>query len=294
MTFLENGGSLLGLAVGACRSNASTEDLELVFYDETTGVGISPTFNPSSEESPRSVDIRVMDRETRVMRGIFQEGERRFLDMKHDTPHVKIWARYLDGETEGGIAALCCNVGAGKAMLWGPNLEHPINDAEEERRKVMLDTLRELRLNVPSKCLSNVGCLPQFLTSHPLRPGVVSQIMEAITANSPAAKLGVFEDAHDTFNFHTLADGNPILSEARRNSQTQPCSANHPKHIIFCANGELPTREQAPLFNLTLYYDALSSAREMEGLPAVVDGWAMGEIVLYGETVTSTQTMFDK
>jgi biotin---protein ligase len=310
--FLENGGALLGLSLGAHYSDVTTENSEssvsLVFDG-----GISPNFRPS-EGPPRSVAIRLVGAEKRTIRGLFQHGERRFTGLRCDAPHAKVLAKYIDGEADSEPAALCCTVGAGKAILWGPSLEYPINNdngsashrsssltleetrvAEEERRKTMQDTLQELRLIVPSQDAKPlIRPLPQFLTSHPSRPTVVSQIMASLATHSPASQLTVFQDANDTFNFHPLAESDSILDEYCKNPLPPLEPTKQPKHIIVCSNGELPSRKHTPLFDLALYYESLSIARATEGLPDAVDQWGFGEALLYGETVTSTQTMLDK
>jgi len=67
-----------------------------------------------------------------------------------------------------------------------------------------------------------------------------------------------------------------------------------PKHIIVCHAGELPARQETPLFDLELYYSALSLARAKEGSTDLVEPWGFGQVLLYGEVITSTQTMLDK
>jgi biotin--protein ligase len=165
------------------------------------------------------------------------------------------------------------------------------NVAEQERQKFIQYTLQEFGLQVPPRDVNTVThTLPQFLTSHPTKPAALLKVTEAI---SPTASE--FKDANDTFRFHSFAQIAKVLQEARSRAQeqTEDPSTSQPKHVIVCAHGELPDPEQTPLFNLRLYYDTLSLARAKHGI-GNVDPWGMGEVVLYGEAVTSTQTMLDK
>ena len=71
-----------------------------------------------------------------------------------------------------------------------------------------------------------------------------------------------------------------------------------PNHIVLPSNVELPSRELTPLFDLDLFFKSLAIAREEKDLTTdseeSTSSWGVGEALLYGEAITSTQTMLDK
>jgi biotin--protein ligase len=86
-----------------------------------------------------------------------------------------------------------------------------------------------------------------------------------------------------------------LLRSIREASKTtSDPSTWQPKHIIVCKDGALPEKDMTPLFDVALFYNALAAARNKIELPKTSEPWGMGEALLYGETVTSTQTMLDK
>jgi biotin--protein ligase len=140
--------------------------------------------------------------------------------------------------------------------------------------------------------------LPQFLTSAPDKLSITDTILDAIAAPQSGAQLTTFKDANDEFHFHSLQESAALLATARAAAQTaSDPSTWQPKHIVVCRDGRLPDKTLTPLFDLELFYTALGAARRTEGLkaPSSTDlAWGIGEALLYGEAVTSTQTMLDK
>jgi biotin--protein ligase len=116
--------------------------------------------------------------------------------------------------------------------------------------------------------------------------------MAALGVASFSAQVESFQDTSDTFQFHPFEDGLQLL-EGVRNGSLSP-STQTIKHVIVCTDGKLPALNHTPLFDLALFYETLSVARSNCGLRNAVDQWGMGEVLLYGEIVTSTQTMLDK
>ena len=132
--------------------------------------------------------------------------------------------------------------------------------------------------------------LPQFLTSSRSTPLAVSKILDSLASPKHGSQLIEFKDANDHFRFLPFSDRKEALHEAR--SQNPP--ERPPRSIIICSDGQLPERHLTPLFNLGLYYELLSEARKgYESLDAP-DTWAIGDVLLYGEVVTSTQTLLEK
>lgn len=133
--------------------------------------------------------------------------------------------------------------------------------------------------------------LPQFLTSNPSTPSAVARILDSLAPPNVGSQLTEFVDKHDTFRFYPFSDREEILREARSQS---PQEEQPVRSIIACSDGRLPERGLTPLFDLGLYYQVLSEARKQYESLLDPDAWAIGDVLLYGETVTSTQTILEK
>lgn len=158
----------------------------------------------------------------------------------------------------------------------------------------------QLGLRLPSedeKSHSFSSPLPQFLTSTPEKSALVGRVVDAISAPQSGSQLSVFKDANDEFYFHPFQESLELLESSRTKSDSEERSDPEkwqPKHIVVCIDKSVPPPELTPLFDLKLYYEALSAAHEKAGLSGTSEPWRMGEVLLYGEAVTSTQTMLDK
>lgn len=136
--------------------------------------------------------------------------------------------------------------------------------------------------------------LPQFLTSAPSNTTTVHSIADAIAAPASGMQLSIFKDENDTFHFHPLAESADLLKRSREGKgKAMDAEEWQPKHIILCF-GTIPDLNQTPLFNLGLYYEHLSKAHKQQQARGVTNSWRLGETLLYGEVVTSTQIMLTK
>ena len=121
--------------------------------------------------------------------------------------------------------------------------------------------------------------------------------MEALAAPQSGSQLSVFKDTNDEFHFHPFQESSGLLELARAKSDSgergDPATWQ-PKHIVVCLGGSVPPSKLIPLFDLRIFYEALSAAHEKEASAGTAEPWRMGEVLLYGEAVTSTQTMLDK
>jgi len=324
--YVQNGGVFLALGTGSHYSSrgldqgilnvASTsisKDMLLRFFDRESGSYIYPSFHPSgSDDTPRSVAIQPMDGERIDV--MFQSGSSEVVGVDGSKRNVRVLARYVDNDVEGAVAGVLYTVGAGKIILWASSPEYPLTEepassismasslspaaidlAERRRVSLMKNTLLLLGLRIPEEAATICRPLPQFLASHFIKPHVVSLITNSIAAPKSGTELDAFEDANDKFRFHVLSDSGPLIQDSRRaaTTRTDP-SAWQPKHIIVCPDGQLPDREQTPLFDLGLFFRALSSARKKEEVSEDAEPWGIGDALFYGEAVTSTQTMLDK
>lgn len=326
-TYVEAGGSFLGFGTGANYSTSRglepggftlgaaslSKDHPLRFFDKSTGSYINPTSRSARKEIvSRSITLHVPDGD--IVNGIYEARENE-LSGFDGRKNVSILARYSDRGVDGPITAVKCDVGGGRVALWAPSVEYPLTEepasssltplaltpqdvilSEKSRCSLVRQTLLELGLRLPvAEVQQERRPLPQFLTSHPLKPTVVSRIVDALAAPSPGSQLSIIEDSNDTFHFHPLRESPELLDKIRNDihSSSDP-STWQPKHVIICPNGEIPDREQTPLFDIRMYYQALSDARTKEGISTSAGPWGLGEALLYGEMVTSTQTLIEK
>ena len=325
--FVDTGGSFLAFSVGVSMVPTlrdqrggkvqDSESLLLAFYDTTTRNHIHLSFHAPSDgdQPPRSIAIRAPDGD--LIDNISDTRSMTLVGFDELQKNVRVLGSYPGGT----IAGVQCTVGRGKIVLWAPSLESPLTQGlssaivstslptippEDRRRLDLIRTTLPLLLPVspPAEQTPVSHPLPQFLSSTPSSPTLISKIANAIAAPSHGSQLSIFKDDNDTFHFHALSESDALLENSRETRSTSALTADpaqwQPKHIILCTDGVLPTRDQTPLFDHSLYYGYLSQERKTQGLPGSTTGdsddevWALGEALLYGEVVTSTQTMLDK
>ncbi|KAJ7151389.1 biotin-ligase [Mycena crocata] len=321
--YVQSGGGFLAFGYGSHYSSrgldqgilnvASTsisKDMLLRFFDKESGSSVYPSFHP--DDTPRSVAIQPTDGERIDI--MFQTGTREVVGIDGGKPNVRVLARYVEDDVDGAVAGAIYTVGEGRILLWASSPEYPLAEepassismasslspqaidlAEQRRLGLMKKTLLLLGLQVPEEATTICRPLPQFLASHFMKPHIGTEITNAIAAPHPGTQLTAFEDTNDKFRFHLLPESRALIRETRlaATTRTDP-STWQPKHIIICPENQLPGHDETPLFDLGLFFSALSAARKNEGVSEDVEPWGIGDALLYGEAVTSTQTMLDK
>ncbi|KAF8626706.1 hypothetical protein AX15_004719 [Amanita polypyramis BW_CC] len=127
---------------------------------------------------------------------------------------------------------------------------------------------------------------PLFLTSNPSKPSAARRSLGSLVSRDIGSHPIEFTDVNNKFRFYPFSDRNELLDKSREQSQHWP--------IVICTDGRLPERSLTPLFDLNQYYQTLSEARKQAESPADTESWGIGDVVLYGETVTSTQALLEK
>ncbi|KAH0583185.1 Biotin--protein ligase [Termitomyces sp. J132] len=309
--FVETGGSLIGFGAGATCSSREisgaasvSNDILLGFFDKPTGAYIYLTHSRSVEVTEQSHALRASGGD--IVEGIYDRVPCGFTGFD-DEKGLRILARFLKDDS---IAGLKKDIGKGRIAAWALNIEVPLTKDSatsstvstaqatiegEKGLDLLKTTLLALSLHLPSVAESPVlRPLPQFLVSTPGKPTIVSTITDLVAAPSSGSQLSVFKDENDTFHFHHTAESRAVLKNARENTNAaEDPSQWQPKHIILCPTS-LPDRDQTPLFDLSSYFESLSPAKKALGCRDAPDTWGIGEALLYGEVVTSTQTMLDK
>lgn len=171
----------------------------------------------------------------------------------------------------------------------------------------------------PNNLLNPTNPLPMFVFTNPnleadlaqrifLGAGPISERLEGSDA------IRVLKDANDTFHFISVASSTSDVTSALHTARSTPPPAPSvveddaseeaklppnpqavfdamPKHIYLPSSSSSP-RDWTPLWDLERYWQALTQARIAAGSRAVKP--QTGDILCYGEAVTSTQTMLDR
>ncbi|KAI0342898.1 class II aaRS and biotin synthetase [Trametopsis cervina] len=294
--FVVNGGAFLGIRAGMRVGGGSLlggfgGDEYSFRVQDPTGSNTYCTFVSGEDVEGRVVSVKLQGEDAvyplhEAINGEFEGIE--------GAKNAVVLARYAEHDK---IAAASVNVGTGKVALWGPHIEAAILEgasglsiaetqtAESKRLDMLRATLSVLGLKPPSQGSDGPAHpLPQFLLA--ARPGIVSNILDALSVKPPAQ----FKDAHDTFVFHDASDAETALQKARGNKE-----GDELRHVIAYTDGSHPAEELTPLFSTKQYFADLATARARaptsEGSAAQ---WAVGDAIFYGEAVTSTQTLLDK
>jgi len=318
--YVRSGGSYLGFCAGAYFASGRVEwemgtplevkgDRPLKFFPGPSYGCAFPGFQYESESGARSVSITTPGG-TRH-HGLYYNGGGHFF-MPEKMPGVTPLAYYDDEERPGMVAGVACEVEKGKAALWHVHLEFPVNcglaleaavrssnvldsedirKAESDRQILLRDTLRFLELEVdggqaPGAPRPPSKPLPQLVVG---RASQVHDIAEALYKLRDETS-GLIIDANDTFQLHE-ASKNDSLPEI---GEYKPNEVSDIRHIILFKE-TLPSTSLTPHFSIESYFACLAAAQSKyptsSGPPLQSP---IGDILIYGEVVTSTQTLLQR
>ena len=298
---------LEGLSVSTSGSSTGQVGSKLTLVDPDSRVSVSLSVPARNQNEPTKTTATLTidgDGPTRIEE-VTCAGT---IDLGDVPPNgnVEVLARLSDADP-GSPVGIRARIGRGAAAFWSLHLETALpGDQDTTHLKVLARILSDLGLIVPwqaSEAQTRPRPTPQILTAAPWRPGVVPSILRALDIpNLENEQPYELKDSNDTFLVHASPTATRVLSDAREaaeKSGEDPATWN-PKHIVVYTGGEgdesLPPPELTPKFDITTYYEGLSVARKDRGCPESYpqDEWGIGEALLYGEVVTSTQTMLDK
>lgn len=221
----------------------------------------------------------------------------------NEEDEMEVIGRYeeLEGRP---IAGVKCKVGDGVAVLWAVHPEHALSSSspstpssstipiidrakEETRRRALLRaTLAMLGLDVADLTPSTPALSPLFLTSLHLES--VVDIFNTLQSKVKVGETNLV-DRHDSFLVGPMSTAIPRLPSSPIFDADQ--LRQQIKYIVPCLNG-LPTRNETRLFDVRQYFSHLGATKEV---PAEGDrSNRFGGVLLYGEVMTSTQTILDK
>ena len=302
--FVNDGGSLLAFSVGA--KGREKDPLALPASCEIGLSGSSASLNlPDSvlvdfASPPRSdlheggnVETVIVEGSTGdILISVQSQVPRPLFTNLADRPNVRVLGRFESGEAA-GLTLSFESLGSGRATLWAPRLDQPLvavspQSSEEEARRLGLIrmSLWECGLELPSAepITSRVPTPMYFVGEAPIVDTILSRLSVDFT-QEPTKEL---KDQNDTFVIHPSTEVTADLPEA-------DVTTLQPKRIVALTNNAFPPREKTPTFDLALYLDELNEGnlknRDLNDSSA---HWPIGAALMYGEVVTSTQTMLDR
>ena len=157
----------------------------------------------------------------------------------------------------------------------------------------MKHTLTLLGLNLPSaNLLKQIHTTPQSLAS--ISASVVNDTISGMIKDAADGEPIVLESNSDTFHIYQSSYSPELFERLKVSSDSEGNTEKKPiRSIIIFPSGTVPPPEATRAFNISLYYSSLSEAQKR--ISTTVDKlYKMGETLLYGEVVTSTQTLLDK
>jgi biotin--protein ligase len=308
----QSGGAFLGLGLGA-RFDDAQGGLEASFSGLNLGYGSQSYIKPEDQRAP----LKFVDKATKIsvfpITGTSAQAE----TVASSADQAEVEAKTVDPtlpSAEGSNknfkivtaspsgATIAGYLPAGKGLV---ALARIVTEFDNPSlRPLFRSLLSDLNLHLPPPSdlpsSADLAPLPQFLTSIPPHMDgtsppkfIVTSILRGFFPHAQTSThlSGNVKDIEDTFNFLSLnAEWARDLLQGKK--PPVPAEENE-KHILVCLDGALPSKDDTPHFSLQVYYDTL---RKLRGGYASEDpqGWGIGEALIYGERVTSTQTMFDK
>ena len=301
--FVNDGGSLLAFSVGA---KGRTKDVlalppsyEMGLSRSSASLNLpdSVTIDFSSLPTPSLSDggvetVPVESSAGDILTSVQSLVPRPLFTNLADRPNVRVLGRYGGGEIA-GVSLSFGNLGSGRTILWAPRLDQPLAtvpspgpDEEKRRLGFLRESLRECGLELPSAeaVSSRVPTPMYFVGAAP----IVDTILSKLSADFTQEPTNELKDQNDTFVVHPPSGASTDLPEP-------DAVTLQPKRIIALTNNAFPPREKTPTFDVALYLDELAKGKQRSrDLSDDSDPWPIGAALMYGEVVTSTQTMLDR
>ncbi|KAF8944663.1 biotin holocarboxylase synthetase [Haplosporangium gracile] len=305
---------------------------ELKFFGgECRGV-VYPGFVYDSEQGANAIGIRLVEEqfggderlgfeETRV----YFNGGGYFVDAEKQ-PGCSVLAWYNDTDSSEGrkAAMIVCQVGQGVALLTGvhpeydpahldagnpeygplPNVVSRLLETDQQRLLLVRSLLKKLGLKLSQSEVPQAAAAPDA-TPVALPPGAILGVPDltplylasvepayttllAHSLRSIATPEGLIKEPNDTFQLiaspqHTIPVHTSTLSETAEGESEEKVI----KNLVVCHDGG-PPASTTPLFVMDDYFQHLKKIRPP------TQQFTFGNSLLYGEVVSSTQTMLDK
>ncbi|KAF9873315.1 biotin apo-protein [Colletotrichum karsti] len=319
--YVRKGGSYLGFCAGGyygsrrCEFEVGDKTLEVIgtrelgFYPGTCRGGAFKGFAYHSEAGARAVKLKVGEGDEVVS---YYNGGGVFVDAEKHAG-VEVLASYADDiDVDGGdgkAAVIYCKVGSGNVILTGPHPEFAAANLHPQPKipsyESLIATLAAAdaaRVSFLRTCLAKLGL---DLTADPSGPPSLSRLhLTSANHTEVGETLHSWEEAitrtedgeeyihgeHDVFRIekHATRFGVEDLRDALPPAGDVDDYDKVVK-VIVPHEEAWPDVKETPSFNHRLFYNSLRHYREREPAAEV---W--GDMLLYGEVVTSTNTLMDK
>ncbi|KAF9115590.1 biotin holocarboxylase synthetase [Mortierella sp. AM989] len=219
-------------------------------------------------------------------------------------------------------AMIACQVGQGLAVLTGvhpeydatnmdprnpeygsqPNVVTWLLEKEHERRVLLGNVLAKMGLKVMQSAPyhPNINSAAGAIQGIPaITPLYLASIQPSYTADLTRILSGLtsadhqIREVNDTFQLvqslqHPVPVHTPTTIETKEGDGEEKVT----KNIVLCLN-EPPSANLTPEFDMSLYFGHLQQARQMRNTRES-NSFIFGNSLMYGQVVTSTQTMLDK
>ncbi|KAH6605952.1 hypothetical protein Trco_005105 [Trichoderma cornu-damae] len=327
--FVRRGGAYLGLCAGGyygsgrCEFEVGNKALEVVgnrelgFFPGTCRGGAFGGFEYRSEKGARAATIQAVKQSLRDKVpdefAVYYNGGGVFVGVNATGGRkVEVLASYRDDlNVDGGdekAAVVLCHVGEGKAILSGPHPEFaPANlnpRPDVAGYGELVDRLvadERCRIGFLKACLAELGL--EVVQDDYVPPSLSSLHLTAIDSGKVTELLcdlgDVIEKENgnefirgetDTFQIVTQEDG--LNLDELQNTLPQAETVDDPSSVvkrIIAHEKKLPGDDLTPRFSHERFYSGLKKYRMME---SGAEQW--GDILLYGDVVTSTNTLLEK
>ncbi|KAF8984179.1 biotin holocarboxylase synthetase [Entomortierella lignicola] len=307
---------------------------DLKFFPGECRGAVYPGFVYGSETGARAAMIRLdNDLFSKDQLGfdetkVYFNGGGYFVDAeKYQNTQVLAWYGNEPGQISPGAlspkaAIIVCQVGLGLAVLSGvhpeydatimdpkdpeygpqPNVVTRLLETERERRVLLGRILAKMGLKViqpeayNAKTSLPVGAIqgipsvsPLYLAS--IQPYYTSELTRILSGHAGPDHL--IQDANDTFQLiespqHPIPQHTPTTVKTEEEDEEEKIT----KNIVLCPN-EPPSSTLTPEFDMGLYFRHLQQARQLAN-DDESNSYKFGNSLMYGQVVTSTQTMLDK
>ncbi len=285
-------------------------------------------FEYDSEAGARAIQLKVteeLDSDEKTLRYIYFNGGGHFVGAdKMLSQGIVPLLRYTAEDAMNLVAAVWCSVERGVALLCSVHIEYPLLSepvtsylagshpspsregivlAEDARRQTMRNMLRMLRLRLPDELNQHPGDIthpyPQLLlnSSGSSLPGefFLAALQHEWCRTDVEQKYSVLEDQHDTFHVYSQPDISALIRCTRQIVPLDSeASVSSPRVVAVCPANTFPSPLDTPLFNIPAYFSHLAEAQAAHPTKSTTRNQRIGELLLYSEVVTSTQTLLDK
>ncbi|UKZ76383.1 hypothetical protein TrVFT333_004086 [Trichoderma virens FT-333] len=327
--FVRRGGAYLGLCAGGyygssrCEFEVGNKALEVVgsrelgFFPGTCRGGAFKGFEYQSEKGARAATIKAEKQSLRDKIpdefAVYYNGGGVFVDADATGGRkIEILASYKDDlDVDGGgekAAVVLCHVGEGKAILSGPHPEfapanlnpHPdIPGYSELVEKLAADD--KSRTSFLKALLSELGL--EVVQDDYTPPSLSSLHLTAVEGGKVTELLCDWGDVIEKENgnefirgeadtFQIINQEDELNLDELQSSLPLTETIDDPSSVIkkiIAHETKLPSDDLTPRFSHERFYSSLRQYRKIES-----DAEQWGDVLLYGDVVTSTNTLLEK